>query len=156
MQELIKHFRYENGELYRVTKTQGVRYGKPIKTYNNYGYKVVGFNYELYLVHRVVFFMHHGYLPEFVDHINGIRDDNRIENLRAATKFENAVNCKTPSHNTTGYKNVSFDNTRNKYVVRIHTGDKYKHIGRFDDLELANLVAQEARSLYHGEFARHA
>ena len=106
-------------------------------------------------VHRIIFCMQHGYMPEFIDHINGVRDDNRIENLRAVTKAENNLNCKTYASNTSGSKNVSWNKKLNKWGVSISANYKRKFIGLFEDLELAQLVAMEARNKYHGAYANH-
>ena len=66
------------------------------------GYVMVGIGGEVHPAHRIIFLMHHGYCPEYIDHIDGNRSNNKIENLRPATLNENARNCKKPSHNTSG------------------------------------------------------
>jgi len=104
--------------------------------------------------HRIIFLMHHGYLPKIVDHINGKTQDNRIENLRAATHTENLRNCKVPKTNTSGYKNVVWHSQRKKWNVKLTINHKNTSFGLYDDIELADLVAQEARSKYFGSFAR--
>lgn len=59
---------------------------------NDRGYRVVKFKGKSYKVHRIIWFLHKGKLPkEQLDHINGIKDDNRIENLREATNQENSM-----------------------------------------------------------------
>ena len=74
------------------------------------------------LTHRIVWFMAYGAWPEDqIDHINRVKDDNRLENLRDVTCSENLFNR--------GFHGVSWDKTRNKWMVRF----KDKNIGRFDD-----------------------
>jgi len=120
------------------------------------GYIFVNIDRKPVRVHRLVFLYHHGYLPECIDHINGIRHDNRIENLREATKEENCLNSKIPKNNKSGYKNVSWSNVMNKWMVQMTVNKKYTNFGYYEDIEFADLVAQEARSLYHGAYARHS
>jgi hypothetical protein len=90
-----------------------------------------------------------------VDHINGIQTDNRIENLRPATYLENNRNARIRKDNSSGCKNVSWRSDRKKWSVAIKINGKRKNLGCFVDLELADLVAHEARDLYHKDFARH-
>ncbi|MCH6546434.1 MAG: HNH endonuclease, partial [Deltaproteobacteria bacterium] len=68
-----------------------------------------------YLVHRTVFYLSHGYLPEQIDHINGIRSDNRIDNLRGANDCTNAYNRGLQSNNTSGVKGVCWYKSRDKW-----------------------------------------
>jgi len=98
--------------------------------------------------------LHHGYLPPEVDHINGDRADNRIENLRPATRSENQCNRNALASNTSGYPGVSWHKASKAWLVRVMKNGKSHLIGYFKDLELAGLVATEARSLYHGAYAK--
>jgi hypothetical protein len=108
-----------------------------------------------YRVHCLVFLLYHGYLPKQVDHIDGNGLNNRIENLRAADASSNALNSKLKSSNTSGSKNVYWHTKANKWFVRITLKNKTHSFGMYDDLELADLVATEVRSKFHGAFARH-
>lgn len=116
-------------------------------------YLAVKLDGKNYLVARIIFLMKHGYLPKCVDHIDGNTFNNNIENLRAATPCQNNHNRSISSRNKTGVKGVSFCKQMKKYKTQITLAYKQKHLGYFDDLELAGLVADEARSLYHGSFA---
>ena len=106
--------------------------------------------------HRIVFLWNHGYLPEYLDHINGNPSDNRIENLRPASKHQNNLNKGKSPFNKSGCKNVSWNKVSKKWVVVMSVHRKYTYIGSFKDLEFADLVATEARNLYHGAYARHS
>jgi hypothetical protein len=90
-----------------------------------------------------------------VDHIDGNPSNNRIENLRGATNAQNLQNAKIHQNNTSGIKNVHFDKQKNRWNVQLRIDKKIKHFGLYKDLELAELVATEARNKYHGDFARH-
>lgn len=103
---------------------------------------------------RMIFLWHHGYLPVCVDHIDGNVMNNKIENLRAATVQENCLN-KRAKPGVSGYKNVRWCKPNKNWVVYVSVNKKQKFFGGFQDLEFADLVATEARNLYHGAFARH-
>lgn len=105
-----------------------------------------------YRLHRLIWLWHYGYLPAYVDHINGDGSDNRIENLRACSQVENSRNAKLSKANTSGYKNVS--KQKNKWLVQLNLNGKNQRVGLFVDIELAALVAQEARNKYFGDFAK--
>ncbi|MBR8343039.1 HNH endonuclease [Burkholderia ambifaria] len=105
-------------------------------------------------VHRLIFLLHHGFLPEFVDHIDGNPRNNSIENLRAATRHENARNVKTPVTNTSGRKGVYFIKATGKWQVSIRTNDKLKYIGVYASFDEACAARVQAERDYHGEYRR--
>ena len=111
-------------------------------------------NNKNYLNHRIIFVMFNGYLPEFLDHIDGNSLNNKIENLREATQQQNCINRKHHSNSKSPYKNVYWNKAAKKWQVYCRIDGHLKYFGIFEDLELADLVAQEARAKYHGEFAR--
>ena len=153
-----QHLDYKDGALYwKEDRYSQKCKGKMSGTQDSNGYLRVRVR-ELgnaILVHRIVFAMHHGYFPEFVDHIDGNKSNNRIENLREATKAENCRNAKTPVHNTSGVKNVSWYRRNKKWGVCLSINNRKRFFGLYDDLELADLVAHEARSKFYGAFANH-
>jgi hypothetical protein len=115
----------------------------------------VAVNKVSYPLARVVFLMHHGYLPEIVDHADCNPMNNDISNLRAASKADNQRNAGMYAHNTSGIKGVSWHTAAGKWHVQIKVLGKKKYLGIYEDIELAELVAQEARSKFHGNFANH-
>jgi hypothetical protein len=148
-------FEYKDGCLYRkVARTGNVNVGDKVGTDCGH-YLRLTINKKPYKVHRVIFFMHYGYLPEFIDHIDGNYKNNAIENLRPATIQENNRNQKLKDNNTSGSKNVTWNQTAKKWQVGFTMNKQYKYIGTYEDLELADLVATEARNKYFGKFARH-
>lgn len=126
---------------------------KPAGSLHKTGYRHVTWMNKSHKVHRLIFLLHHGYLPPEVDHINGDRADNRIENLRAATRSENQCNRPALANNTSGYPGVSWHKKSKAWLVRVMKNGKQNLIGYFKDLELAGLVSIEARAKYHGQFA---
>ena len=106
---------YKDGRLYRK--------GREITTIHNTGYKVLTIKNQQYSVHRIVFLMHHGYLPEIVDHINGDQLDNHIENLRAADHTLNMINAKRRKDNKAGLKGLSWQEKNSRWRCYItHNG----------------------------------
>lgn len=152
---LHKYFYYYNGNIYWKISYGSRKINTKCGCLDEKGYEYTMFCGKNLKNHRIIFMMFHGYLPKVVDHINGIKNDNRIENLRAATKSQNGFNSKISKANKSGVKGVSWDKKRKKWKVQISINCKNKCIGRYDDLELAELVATEARDKYYGKFARH-
>lgn len=153
---LHQYFTYKDGELYNKKPRRRVAVGQKLGyVTNSDGYIKLGFNNKYYLVHRLIFMMFHDYMPERLDHIDGNPANNRIENLREVTNTENCQNSKKRITNTSGYKNVHWRKDRSKWRVDIIINGKDVHFGSYDDIELADLVATEARDLYFGKFARH-
>ena len=155
--QALELFEYNHGNLIRKKVThQKMKIGE-IAGFTNKTtlYKELKIFNKSYKVHQIVYLMHHGHIPKEIDHINGIRDDNRIENLREVTRRQNLMNRGLPKRNTSGAKNVSWKKPINKWQVGLTVNGKKKYLGVYEDLELAELVATEARDKYHGEYANH-
>ena len=118
------------------------------------GYLRCGVLGETWLVHRLVWIYHNGYLDENLDHINGIRSDNRIENLRKAKYRENSFNRGAQKNNTVGYKGVSIHKQTGKYRAKIWADKKQHHLGLFLTAELAHEAYCKAATILHKEFAK--
>lgn len=97
----------------------------------NRGYVRVGIDWERYLVHRLIFLWMDGEIPPEIDHINGIKDDNRWSNLRAVTTVENHMNMPMQSNCTSGITGVTWDKTRGKWLAYIKTNQRMKNLGRY-------------------------
>lgn len=111
---------------------------------------------KMYAVHQLIWIWHGRDLSGEVDHRNGDNTDNRIDNLRIATSSQNKYNIGVRSDNKLGIKGVSYIKRLNKYHVQVMANKKKVVNLYIDDIELAELVAIEARDKYHGAFARHA
>ena len=153
-QKLLQEtFSYGDGNLFWKRPTgRRISVGQ-IAGRTNHGYKAIGFMGREYMAHRLIFMFHHGYLPIEVDHIDGNKMNNRIENLRPATHSENLKNQKIKINNVSGLKNVGWARREQKWRVRLTVNGKDKHIGYFKDRDLADLVAIEACDLYHKQFS---
>ena len=153
--DVVKNFTYENGHLYWKKPRSGIQIKDQAGSVDSKGYIRIRFNGKKYLNHRLIFLMHHGYLPKMLDHIDNNRLNNCIENLRPATREENSYNKPLQKNNKSGVKNVHWRTQAKKWVVSIGFNKTFKYVGMFKNLELAELVAQEARHKYHKEFACH-
>lgn len=148
--EALELFRYnyETGVLYwrwrvnnRVPKTLEAGAQR-----NSSGYLGVRVHGRLYQVHRVVMLMCYGFYGEGleVDHINHVKNDNRLFNLRFVTRSENSKNQSVSIRNTTGVTGVYFSKARKKYVAQIRVNYKPIFLGNYDTLEEAAAARAEA------------
>jgi len=89
-----------------------------------------------------------------VDHVNGDGIDNRRDNLRAATKAQNAYNVGPRAHNTSGFKGVTFYKPTKKWRAMIMAQGKRRYLGYFTTPESAASAYAAASASLHGEFGR--
>jgi hypothetical protein len=155
-QELVQSlFEYKDGELYWKVNKGSAKIGDKTGSLHHSGYLCIQINSKTYLAHRVIFLYHHGFLPQYIDHIDGNKSNNKIENLREATIQQNGFNTKLYKTSTSGIKGVDWSKKAKKWQVRVQINNKRKYFGIYENIELAELVAIEARNKYHGNFARH-
>lgn len=101
-------------------------------------------------MHRVVILMCYGFYGEGldVDHINHVRDDNRLVNLRFVTQGENLKNQSVSSKNTSGVTGVYFSKAKKKYIAQIKVNREAVYLGIFDTLEDAAEARRQADRKY--------
>ena len=127
----------ESGKIY------GIRGGeiKPRKD----GYVIVGVrggqNEYKVLGHQLAYYCKYGRVVDCIDHINGIRSDNRIENLREVTNQQNQFNTKA--------KGYHFNKRVNKFQSQIMLNRKNIHLGYFNTEQEARQSYLEAKEKYH-------
>src|SRR5690606_27109627 len=104
---------------------------------------------------RAIFLIEHGYLPQFIDHRDGDRLNNRIDNLRACTNQENSWNSKKPSNNTSGIVGVTWNKNANRWKAQCndHNG-KRTYLGYFTNKHEAGEAVRKFCLEHHGEFAK--
>ena len=143
-QETVKKlFVHKKGKLYwKVDKSKTVKSGD-LAGYLDRGYIRIMINYRFYLRSRLIWLWHYGYLPENrLDHINRIRDDDRIKNLREISHQCNLRNTGNPKDNTSGVKGIYWYKQTKRWVVQIIS----KSVGYykdFDEAVLARLAAEQ-------------
>lgn len=123
---MIDRFRYEDGELFWVV---GQREGRRAGCSRHDGYWVINSYGTVYLRHRIIWQMFNGPVPngKFVDHINGDRSNDRLENLRLASMAESARNVGKHKDNKSGFKGVSPE--RNKWRATIWLNNRQMVVG---------------------------
>ena len=151
-QQLLKeHFDYVDGQLVWKKTYSKAKSGKPIGWVEKNGYVCANLNGTRYRVHRLVFMYFNGFCPDFIDHIDGNKQNNSIENLRQANTHENACNRSPNKNNKLQIKGVCFD--QNKFKANIKKFGKSYHLGYFQTKEEAAKAYVEAAQNFHGEFA---
>lgn len=117
-------------------------------TLSNYGYRVGSIYKSPYKAHRVCWAMHYGEWPEEIDHINGVRDDNRIENLSNVPHRKNSKNLKIYTSNTSGFCGVNFVKKISKWRSIIRVDGKTVYLGNYHTYEDAVAARIEANERY--------
>ena len=155
-ERLHQLFDYKDGNFYWKLDKGRAKKGDKANRNTDGRYEQIKFDQELHWFHRAVFVYHYGYLPQTIDHANGNKLDNKIENLRPATYSENNANIGLRKDNKSGIKGVCWNKVKNAWHISVENkqlGIKYQK--DIKDLELAELVAMEARDKFHGNFANH-
>lgn len=144
---------YKEGKLYWEINKQRIKKGSEIGYTDSKGYRNVVIDGKNYKTHRLIFLYHYGYIPEYVDHIDGNPNNNNIDNLRECTKQQNNWNRKSNINSSSNIKGISWYKPYNKWRVQIRLNGKKKHLGYFDDLEVAKIKIMEIRDEIHQEFS---
>ncbi len=127
--------------------------GKRAGSVNSAGRRHIKIGSKYYKEHRLAWLYVHGYMPvEDIDHIDRNPLNNRIHNLRRATKTQNCYNREKPNRGRNPAKGVCLEPRSGNWVSYGSYQKKRIHIGTFESMELAALVSSEFREKYHGEF----
>lgn len=109
--------------------------GKPAGSSKGHRYTRITISGKHHYAHRLAWVYVHGDAPTLhIDHINRDSTDNRLENLRQVNRSQNGQNAKLSSANSSGYRGVSIDKRRNKWVAYINLNRRKKHLGCFDNI----------------------
>lgn len=142
LHEWIIYFRMTGKFFWRRSPSKKIKAGQEAGS-DTYGYRQIKFRGKLYRSHRLAWALEYGYFPKEIDHRNQIKNDNRISNLRDATRRQNNRNKKTQRNNKSGCPNVSWHKGsgrwqicgHDEYGVFRHYGYRKNHV---DACEVAN------------------
>lgn len=148
-------FSYKDGHLFWLKKRNGIKDSLLAGNENATGRWCIKLNGKIYLAHRLIWVLFKGEIPDGyeVDHIDTDPLNNKIENLRLATRPNNQRNRPKGAVNTSGYKGVSYRPDIKKWRARICTDERRITIGNFDTAKEAHEAYKTASMKYHGEFA---
>lgn len=139
---------------WKVSKGR-VKAGDVAGRVNNTGYIQIRVDRNLYQAHRIAWLLTRDEWPNLqIDHINGDRADNRICNLRQATKAQNAQNTSKRAHNTSGFKGVSWCRRHAKWHAQLQKNKRRVYLGRFRCPTAAHIAYCKAAKEHFGEYAR--
>lgn len=146
----ILHYDPKTGIFTRRVSNNGWLAGEVAGGNNGHGYIAIEINGVAYRAHRLAFLYMTGAFPaDQVDHINGTKDDNRWNNLRAVTNTENQRNARRRRSNTSGYLGVSPQKSTGKWLAYISVNGRKKYLGTFTDLLDAVAARKAADILYN-------
>ena len=119
-----------------VRKGSKFRKGDVVGNFNGMGYIIMMVDRKLYKAHRLAWLDFYGYLPENqVDHINRVRHDNRIKNLREVTQTCNNRNTAMHRTNTSGVKGVVFCKRDELWAARVSLNNRSTYYGHYKNFE---------------------
>lgn len=154
--ELRKLMSYDSGTgifHWLVFRSPTARAGSVVGSVDKDGYletKIHGSHYKL---HRLAWLYVYGEDPEHdIDHRDNIRSNNRIKNLRNATKSQNLFNQGAQKNNSCGAKGVSRSDSKSNYRSRITINGRELNLGSFKTIESASAAYKKAAERDHGEF----
>lgn len=145
------HYEPETGLFTRIKQVSNSKAGFVMRHRNTGGHVQFAIDKKLYQAHRLAWFYVYGSLPVgFIDHINGVRHDNRISNLREASHSINAQNIRSHrSDNKEKLLGVCWKEANKKYVAQIQVNGRVKHLGLFESANEAHQVYLAAKRQHH-------
>ena len=150
LKELL-HYDPETGVFTnKVTRNPRAKQGTVAGSLNTLGYVVIQVNKQKTHAHRLAWLYVYGCWPKNqIDHINRIRNDNRLCNLRDVSRSDNCQNLSLPSHNKSGHMGISWVKQRSLWTVYIKVNKKNKWLGCYKDLDDAVAARKAGEKEYY-------
>ncbi len=154
----LLHYNPETGHFTRLSTFGSNRLvGGRAGSITTKGYREIMIDGRSYREHRLAWLYVHGVWPEAqIDHRDGVRDHNAINNLRPATNAQNAKNRAKHKNNASGFKGASFHKGTCRWQAQIMEGNQKIYLGLYDTAEEAHAAYVAAALRLHGTFARTA
>ena len=142
------------GELkWRKSNGRRIRAGDKAGTPHSNGYLTCKFNRTVFLAHRLIWIHAHGEWPDFIDHLNGVRDDNRLSNLRSVAHQVNRQNTHGPSkNNASGLPGAHWVKAKGRWSSILYYDGKQHRLGYFDTAIEASAAYIQAKRKRHPGF----
>jgi hypothetical protein len=149
LKELLRYDPDTGVFTWRITR-RNAKQGAVAGTVSLKGYRYVSVDSKLYGAHRLAWFYQTGCWPlDELDHINRHRDDNRIANLREASRIINCQNTSLRKDSRTGHRGVGWHKATGRWRARLQAHGKMLELGYFDDLEHAVAAYKTAAQIHH-------
>ena len=132
LKEILSYDPETGGFIWLIAPANCMKAGDAAGTLDR-GYVQIGIKGKLYRAHRLAWLITYGEWPRELDHINHIRDDNRIANLREVTRQENCKNRSPSKRNKSGVCGVCWNKASNKWLAMICVNSKNTYLGAFID-----------------------
>jgi hypothetical protein len=140
----------DTGVFVRIKSAKPACVGRIMGAHDRKGYLRFNVDGACHLAHRVAWLHYHGYWPrQQIDHINHVRDDNRIANLRECTNAENRQNIRPEGYGVSGYLGVSPAYDGYGWIANITVNQKLTYLGLFETPEEASKAYLAAKQKIH-------
>ena len=148
VRELLSYCPETGAFKWKVTLSNRAKAGEKAGSPNTKGYVSIKIDGKQYKAHRLAWFYVYGKDPGDyeIDHEDLNKSNNRIGNLRLATRKQNNENIPTPKNNTSGVRGVSYQKTDNLWTAYIYHNKKRIHLGCFNDISLAVVARRNAET----------
>lgn len=150
LRELL-HYDPETGVFTRKKSVCNAAEGKIAGSRHSEGYLEITIDYKKYYAHRLAWMYINGVMPNgMIDHVDGVRSNNRISNLRTVDFYGNSHNVrKKSSGGTSSYLGVCFDKGTSRWKAQIRAFGKYMYLGLFDSEEEAHAAYLRGKKQMH-------
>lgn len=155
MEDWHGKYEYRDGQLYHRNQVRGRgRKGARVGAVSPRGYLVTSAFGRQRFVHRIVYEMHFGIIPPGmqIDHVDGDKLNNRIENLRLATASQNCANKRIGRPSKTGFTGVYWNRIVGRYTAQVTVNGETRSLGMYATAEEASAAYTAAAQSAFGEF----
>lgn len=137
-----------------IKPNRSIKIGDIAGSLEGRGYHRIMLNRKAYKTHRLAWLYVYGEFPlNEIDHIDQNKTNNKINNLRECSRGNNNCNILNRKNNKSGYKGVSWNKAKGKWISQIQSNKQKIFLGSFDCQKKAHIAYCEAANKYHGEFS---